>query len=216
MVEPARLGLLLGLGAFLAFALSPALPLLGVPFFLLGFASVALLHAHARRGATHRRVVRLALALAALGFLGLLASNALALSSLDAGDLDLWKATLWPRAAAEVAVAAGFYAAALPLAAARSRHLLGFAFGLGAAVALLAAVASLGPADNLVASGREVADPPGSEAYRAWRDAALGRYFEEIQGATLARPLPFVAFAWAYATILGRLRAAGPREEPAP
>jgi hypothetical protein len=94
-------------------------------------------------------------------------------------------AAIWIGFAGEVGVAAAFYLAPSHLAADRSRLLLGLAFG--------AALAISGIVAWLAAAG------PSAQL-----DTAVS-----VQG------LPFILFAWAYATMLGRLRAQARADAPA-
>jgi len=204
----ARRGLQLALVAFVLYVSAQVIPLLVLPHVLLGVAAAAVLFRDARRsGPGPARMTAMGLGLVLGGMLGILASNSLASRALDAGALALWDATLWPRMAAEIAVAGGFYALAAPLAGARSRILLGLAFGAAVATSIVGVAASLGPADALVAEGRALAADPSSEAYRTWVQDAFLRFLQATESATLAKATPYILFSWAYATILGRLGA---------
>lgn len=186
MAQGWRPGLLLGLAAFVAVLVAPVLPALNLAFAVLGVASTALLSGDARRRAPRAfRDASVGLALVAAGMLGLVLSAALASGSARAGEAPPGSA-VWSGFAAEVAVAGGFYLAAVHLAGARSRILLGLAFGASLAVSAAVALSAAGPP-------------------------------ERLQAALLAKPVPFILYAWAYATILDWLRAeARPKESWAP
>jgi hypothetical protein len=204
----ARRGLLAGLGAFLAFILAPALPLVFSPLFtLLGVLSLGLLSGDARRRgpATGRHALAGLVALA-VGMLLLFATNGIAAASLAQGDLGRWRGTLLLYLVAEVLVATGFFLGAWHLASQRSRTLLGVAVGAAVATSLLAAAQAQAPAQALEEELRASGAEPGSAAYGEVLRAAVGRFYETTAGANQAKAVPFILFAWAYATILGRLK----------
>lgn len=91
---------------------------------------------------------------------------------------------VWVAFAGDVALAAGLYLAPQHLAASRSRTLLGLAFGASIALSGIVAV--------LASQGSS----------------------DRLVAAVSAKGLPFILFAWAYATILGRLRREGKPTDP--
>lgn len=208
-------GLLAGLGAFLVVILSPLFPPLSVVFTLLGVVSLALLGSDARRrGGTAGRPAMLGLGLLAAGFFGAFLTNVLANAALAAGDFEGWRRSLWLYLAAEVAVAAGFYLGPQHLASDRSRMLLGVALGAAIATSGIALLQAQGPAGAVVAAGEALPDPPGSPEHANATRALVVGFYEATSGANQAKAVAFIVFAWAYATIAGRLRAEATPKDP--
>lgn len=208
-------GLLLGLGAFLAVIVAPLAPLLGLVFALLGVAALAVLSGDAKRlGAAARRAATLGLALLAGGLLLSFVTNFLAAGALGRGDFAGWARVQWLYLAAEAAVAGGFYLGARHLASARSRALLGVALGAALATSGVAAWQAQAPAQAVVAQGDALADEPGSPGHGNGTRALLAAYFDATAPANGAKAVGFILFAWAYATILGRLRAEARPKDP--
>lgn len=210
-------GLLAGLAAFLLVILSPVFPPLGLVFTLLAVASLALLGSDARRrGPATARPATLGLLLLAAGLFASFATNVLGNGALARGDFEGWRRTLWFYLAAEVAVAAGFYLGPQHLASERSRMLLGVALGAAVATSGLALWQAQGPAAEVLAEGAALASEPGSPEHVEQTRALLEGFYVATSTANQAKAIAFIVFAWAYATIAGRLRAEGAPKDPRP
>lgn len=181
-----QLGLRLGLAAFVVFLVSQVAPVLFLPFVVMGVAMAAVLRGDARaRGRAAMQPATLGLVLLVVGFTGTFMAVSASGAALARDPQADLGPFLWMRFASEVAMGAGFYFAPLHFAADRSRLFLGLAFGASIAVA-------------------------AGIAY-----AASTQSREAVESASLARGLPFILFAWAYAMILGRLqREGGPKPAP--
>lgn len=210
-----QVGLSLGLAALFLDLLRPLAGFLLLPHALFAIACFAVLSGDAKpRGLQARRLALAGLAAGALGLLLTFAANALANASAASGQWATWRTTLPLMALAQTGIAAGFYLAPQHLASARSRTLLGVALGAAVATAALALLQAQGPADALVAASAQQPGAPGSAEHQLWAQQALGAFYEATAAANQATTVASILFAWAYATIFGRLRAEGKPRDP--
>lgn len=204
----------LALGAFVLLLVSPFLPLLELAAFVLAAGSVLLLLREARgaRGARAARWPGLALALLVASFVALFVGGPFAARAFARGDIATWGRLVWVYALANVALAGAFYAAPLHLAGSRARLLLGLALGIAVAVAASTTWREVEAGQRFDAQRAAIAaqHPAVSAAENATREnltlQAEDAFRADAESLLAAQGIPYVVFAWAYATTLGSVR----------
>jgi hypothetical protein len=187
MAQGARLGLQLGIGAFVVGLLMQVVPILTFAFLLLSVACASVLQRDVQRRHPDKKVLaRVGLLLMIVGALALTAAPYLlvqACPEVAQGTFCVVPSAVAAQFGGLIAMAIAFYLLAQPLVGARSEFFLGIALGTAFVV--------FGGGAWVIVSGSNL------------REAAA-----------LAQGMPFVLFAWAYAAVLGRLRrdAAAPGE----
>jgi hypothetical protein len=206
----------LALAAFLMLLVGPLAAPLQLLGLLLALGAFAMLYAASREDPPARRHAVLAVGLLLLAFVAGIAYGALAARALGRGDFRGWVDLGWLYAAASVALAAAFYVAPQTLVTPRSRTLLGAALGIAIAVAVGTVVSSQGAGERFVAGGEAIQDEPGSAAHNARVEDLQRQFAAETEQLVAVQGLPYVVFAWAYATTLGALARARGAEERNP
>ena len=198
----------LGLGAFLLLLVSPFLPLLEVVAFAIGAWSLLLFWRDARAQAA-ARWPSVALALLVASFLALFLGGPFAAQAFARGDIGLWTKLVWLYAVANVALAGAFYAAPHGLAGERAKLLLGLALGIAVAVAASTTYREVDAGQRYGAALHDIeaAHPGTNDTDNATRAAQLQQaqdaFQSDAESLLAAQGIPYVVFAWAYATMLG-------------
>lgn len=179
MAQGARLGLMLGIGAFVVGLMMQIIPILTLVFLLLAVASASVLQRDIQQRRPEKRTAaRIGLLLMIGGALALTAAPYLLVQACPEaaqGALCIVTSAVAAQFGGLIAMALSFYLLAQPFVGVRSEFFLGLALGV--------AIVVFGGGAWVILGAPNFREP-----------------------AALAQGLPFVIYAWAYSAMLGRMR----------